>query len=249
MKNTLLVIALTAFFSACNTTPKPDAQNIIDETITRAGGEAYNTLDLSFEFRGKQYMVKRDYGAYEFTRITQNDSLVRKDVVTNDAFQRFENDALIEVPDSMAVRYTSSINSVQYFTLLPYGLNDAAVQKELLGEEVINDVLYHKVRVTFAEEGGGEDFEDVFIYWIDSEGYTVDYLAYSYIETDDIGMRFRRAYNVRTVEGIRFVDYENYKPTTDHPELENLAQDFQNGHLKLLSKIENKHIKVVPNAN
>ena len=249
MKNTLLLFIIAVFLIACNAKPKPDAQGIIDATIAKAGGEAYNTLDLSFDFRGKQYHIKSDDGIYEFTRITKSDSLVVKDVVTNNTFQRFENDWPIAVPDSMAVRYRSSINSVQYFTLLPYGLNDTAVQKELLGEEIINGVRYYKVKVTFAEEGGGEDFEDVFIYWINSEGYTIDYLAYSYIETDNIGMRFRRAFNIRVVEGIRFVDYENYKPTADNPVLANLAQDFQNGTLKLLSKIKNEHIKVVPTAN
>ncbi len=104
----------------------------------------------------------------------------------------------------MAVKYTGSVNSVHYCSVLPYGLNDAAVQKKLLEETSINQKPYYKVQISFAEDGGGEDFDDVFIYWIDKKTFKVDYLAYSFHENDG-GMRFREATNERFVNGIRLL--------------------------------------------
>lgn len=92
----------------------------------------------------------------------------------------------------MALKYYNSVNSVHYFAYLPQGLNDKAVQKELLGEVVLKGEPYYKVRVTFAQEGGGNDYEDVFIYWFHKQKFTMDYLAYEF-HVDGGGMRFREA--------------------------------------------------------
>ena len=81
------------------------------------------------------------------------------------------------------------------------------------------------------------------MYWVHSENYTVDYLAYSYA-TDGGGIRFREAYNPRKVNGIRFVDYRNYKPNTLTVALEDLDDWFQADSLQLLSTIENTSISV-----
>ena len=144
----------------------------------------------------------------------------------------------------MAVKYTSSVNSVHYFALLPFGLNDAAVNKSSLENVTIKDKLYHKIKVWFSQEGGGEDFEDVFIYWIDTETFKADYIAYSYIEDDGVGIRFREAYNERIVNGLRFVDYNNYKSEEATMDVIGLDKAFETGHLKLLSKIELENIVV-----
>ena len=74
--------------------------------------------------------------------------------------------------------------------------------------------------------------------------FKADYIAYSYNEDDGKGMRFREAYNERYIQGIRFVDYNNYRsqdPLADLPELGNA---FNNDELQLLSKIELEGITV-----
>ncbi|MBO6632925.1 MAG: deoxyribose-phosphate aldolase, partial [Psychroserpens sp.] len=144
----------------------------------------------------------------------------------------------------MATKYSASVNSVHYFSVLPYGLNDAAVIKEKLADTRINDTMYYTIRVTFKEEGGGEDFEDEFLYWIDKETFKLQYLAYSYNEDDGKGMRFREAYNERLIEGVRFVDYNNYKPKSEAIKLPELPTLFESGQLDLVSKIELNEINV-----
>jgi len=146
--------------------------------------------------------------------------------------------------DSMVTKYTASVNSVHYFSVLPYGLNDNAVIRTLLEDERINDTDYYKVKVTFTQDGGGEDYEDVFVYWLNKESFKLDYLAYSYNEDDGVGMRFREAYNERYVNGLRFVDYNNYKAEDTKINLTKLGKAFENNQLKLLSKIELENVKV-----
>ncbi len=144
----------------------------------------------------------------------------------------------------MAIKYSSSVNSVHYFSVLPYGLNAAAVNKEYLKKVEIKGRTYHKIKVTFNKENGGEDFEDVFVYWFDTEDYKVGYLAYSYNESDGLGLRFREAYNERYIDGVRFVDYNNYKPKKNTISVIDLDSLFEADRLKLLSKIELEHVKV-----
>jgi hypothetical protein len=151
---------------------------------------------------------------------------------------------MISVPDSMAPRYKASVNSVIYFACLPYGLNDHAVEKSLIGRKEINGISYYKIRVTFKEQGGGEDFQDQFIYWVNPENYNIDFLAYEYF-SDGGGLRFRQAFNSREVSGIRFNDYINFKPKTDlDVNLENIDDHFIAGDLEELSRIQTENISV-----
>ena len=116
--------------------------------------------------------------------------------------------------------------------------------KKLIGEDEIKGKNYYEIEVTFSEEGGGTDFDDSFVYWINKETFTVDYLAYKYA-TNGGGVRFREAYNPRVVEGIRFVDYYNFKPDNKEVSLPELDQLFTDEKLVLLSKIETKNVKVI----
>ena len=243
MRIIVLAILSTAFLLSCNTELN-DPQLIIDRAIETSGGTNYQQFEIEFDFRDRHYISKRDFGNFEYQRITTDSLGQTIDVYSNEkAFSRTINGNEINMPDSLSGRIENSINSVNYFVLLPYGLNDEAVNKTYIGESEIKGEGYHKLRITFSEEGGGSDFEDVFVYWIHKENYTVDYLAYRYF-TDGGGWRFREAYNPRTIGGLRFVDYRNYKPNSEEAVIEGLDADFESGKLKLLSLIETENISV-----
>jgi len=230
--------------TSCDKEKTLSAQDIVNNTIQISGGDKYLNAEIDFDFRDKHYRSVRESGKFQYERQFQDSIGTIKDVLNNDGFQRFINNEIAEIPDSMAVKYTSSVNSVHYFALLPFGLNDAAVNKSDLGNVTISDKLYHKIKVWFSQDGGGEDFEDVFIYWIDTETFKTDYIAYSYMEDDGIGIRFREAYNERIVNGLRFVDYNNFKSEDASIDLLSLDKAFEAGNLKLLSKIELENIIV-----
>jgi hypothetical protein len=243
MRVIFLFVFVALLLVSCGNSNTSDPQKIVDKAIAAAGGDKFSDLLVDFDFRDKHYRGMRNNGSFQLERHF-SDSLGRvTDVYTNDNFVRFINDEVANIPDSMAFKYQNSVNSVHYFALLPYGLNDPAVNKYYLGETEINSKTYLKVRITFDEKDGGKDFEDVFVYWFDKETYNLDYLAYSYI-TDGGGMRFREAYNERIIGGIRFLDYHNYKPldkTMDPAIADSL---FLSKQLKLLSSIELKNIQV-----
>jgi hypothetical protein len=244
----VLLVCLSLFLLNCqdSKTEKRSAETIINTAIEVSGGKIINSSTIDFDFRDMHYKAIRDRGVFQFERQFR-DSTSIKDVLNNNGFQRFVNDFPMAVPDSMAVKYSASVNSVHYFSVLPFGLNNDAVNKEQLKDMSIKNKSYQTIKVTFNQDGGGEDFEDVFMYWIHPETHKVDYLAYSYSENDGKGLRFREAYNERYIEGIRFVDYNNFKPEDETIALTSLPQLFESGTLKLLSKIELEGIVVIPN--
>ena len=216
-----------------------DPQEVIDRCITAHGGELYDQLHIDFTFRKKEYSITLDHGLYEYERIQSDSSGQILDILNNEGFTRQLNGELIELSEKMRSRYSNSLNSVAYFTLLPKGLNDQAVIKKMLPETQIKVQNYYAIEVRFHEEGGGVDHEDRFVYWIHAEYFTMDYLSYRY-HVNGGGLRFRTVSEVKEVDGIRFQNYDNYKPLSKEVRLEDLPQLFEAGKLKLLSTIENE---------
>lgn len=244
MKKLIVAGLLVIVFISCKNEKLITAQEIMDHSINVSGGELITTSQISFNFRGKEYISKRNKFGKELIRVTVDSSANQiKDMMSSKGFKRYMNDIPVAMPDSMALKYANSVNSVHYFAYLPHGLNDKAVNKELLGEVIVENKPYYKIRVSFDEEGGGTDFEDVFIYWIDKEQYKIDYLAYEF-HVDGGGLRFREAYNERFINGLRFVDYKNYKPTDSTIKLEDMDRALAENKLKLLSNIELENIVV-----
>ncbi len=242
-----LFFILTLLFISCKEEKESivSAQGIVDQAIAVSGGEHYKNSQVTFRFRDKGYRSVQDETAKVLERISEIDSTEVLDVLKGNEFQRYANGIPVEVPDSMAVKYANSINSVHYFVRLPFGLNDKAVQKKYLGTVNLKEKEYHKIQITFKQDGGGEDYEDVYIYWFDIETFKPDYLAYEF-HTDGGGMRFREALNERYVEGIRFVDYNNFKPRSGSVSVYELDKLFESGQLDFLSKIELSNISVSP---
>lgn len=237
-----LLFALIAIQS-CNTTLN-DAQSLVDKAIEAAGGEKYLNSTIDFDFRERHYRARRDGGMYSYERIfTEGDSVTIHDFLTNDGFEREINGQLAEVADTMKTKYSASVNSVIYFALLPYALNDASVIKKWVGETTIDNKTYYKIEVGFKAEGGGEDHEDKFVYWFDKNDFSIGYMAYSYEEGKGMGYRFRKSYNPRNVNGILFLDYINYKPKGE-VQLTDMDELFKKGELEELSKIELINIEV-----
>jgi len=228
-----------------NEATKISAQHIVDKSIEVSGGELYKTSDISFDFRDRKYILERIDGKKLLKRILKNDTLDLVDVKTTQGFERFVDGKLAQIPDSLANLYANSVNSVHYFAYLPYGLNDQAVIKEYLDEVVIKDKKYHKIKVTFSQENGGDDFDDVYIYWFNAKTFKPDYLAYEFHDGYG-GFRFRQAYNERIVNGIRFVDYINLKPIQENPSIYKMDSLFMKDELEVLSKIELENITVNP---
>jgi len=241
MKYSLSIVLLACLLFACKKSEKaqPDAQDIVNTAIEVSGKSKLKYAELNYTFRGKKYSSSGKCDHFVYTRTTaKNDSTVTDVYNTREDLKRYINKQEQNLADSTAFKYAESINSVNYFIQLPLRLNDQAVIKNYLGIDTIKGKAYHTIKVRFSEENGGTDFQDVYYYWFGEKDYKLDYLAYSFTVNGG-GIRFREAYNERIIDGIRFVDYKNYKPADKETTLENLSEKFNNGELELLSKIEN----------
>ncbi len=243
LSRAIVFCLLTAgVFSCRDTKDQLSAQQIVDRAIDASGGELYGQSAFRFKFREMEYALQKSNGRKVMMRMRETDSGTVTDIWDGRDFHREVDGQAVAVADSLARAYRNSINSVHYFAYLPYGLNDAAVNKERLEDEAIGGRPYFKIKVTFDQEGGGEDFEDVYVYWIDKKTYKTDYLAYAF-HVDGGGLRFREAYNERYVNGIRFVDYRNFKPKAP-AEVTKLGSLFESGKLELLSNIRLEAVEV-----
>lgn len=234
---------LTFCFFACGSAPKPvqsKAQSVIDAAIKKHGGAKYENTKIGFDFRTRSFTFAHEGGRFTYTSEQVKDGQNIRSVLTNDSFERTVDGSAVELSEKEKTSFGNSVNSVIYFALLPYRLNDPAAHKTHKGSVKIKDDLYDAIEVRFSEEGGGTDHDDVFMYWVNTKTQTVDYLAYLF-HVNKGGVRFRSAYNPRVIDGIRFQDYENYKAPID-TDLSALPAMYEAEKLTLLSKIELENI-------
>ena len=239
-----LIYFCLLFLISCTQVEKAlSAEQIIEKAILFSGADKIGNSEVSFKFRDKEFEAIRKNGSFQLFRTFTKDSSFIKEVLTNNGLQRLIDTKVVQVPDSMVSVYSNAINSVHYFSVLPFGLKDKAVRKKLLKATTLKGKDYYKIEVTFSEDGGGEDFEDVFIYWIGKEDFLIDYLAYSY-HTNGGGKRFRVLKEACLKNGVRFVDYLNYKPLNSAISLIDIDMEYESNQLKMVSEIILEDIKV-----
>lgn len=219
------------------------AQRVVDAAIAAHGGSAYESFLLEFDFRGTHYSAARKGGLFRYSREFTDSTGTIRDVLDNEGFTRYRDGAPVSLSPERKGAFMRSVNAVIYFTLLPFGLNDDAVIKEWVEETSVEGQPYDVIRVTFKPSGGGDDHQDVFLYWFHKENHTMDYLAYRY-ETDGGGLRFRKAVNPQRKGGILLQEYINYKPENESVPIENLQQMFTSGSLEKLSEIRMDNVTV-----
>ena len=235
-----ICFAFSLFITACRA-PQDKGKQLIDEATAAHGGDAYRNKRIEFDFRTYHLVLETQGDNFRYERTYQDSAGTPvREVLTNANFSRFLNSQLQQLDTAQVGKYSRAVNSVAYFVLLPYKLNDPAVMSDYLGEATVDGKLYDKVQVRFRAEGGGKDYQDTFCYWFNRETHTMDYLAYS-----EGGPRFRKAINPQMVGGIRFQDYINYEaPKTDTSAVSTYDQKYAAGQLTELSRIEQKNIRV-----
>ena len=228
---------------ACKDINDKTVEEIINKSIEVSGFNT-NEIDITFDFRAYHYeFFRKDYN-FTYARTTiKDDKKIRDELSSTKGLKRFIDSVPESLTDSLAVVYSNSLNSVMYFFQLPKPLLDGAVHSELLGEIKIQEATYWTIKVSFSEEGGGEDYQDEYRYWINQDTYEIDYLAYNY-NTEGGGIRFRKAINKKRVKGILFQDYQNFSPSNKFEPLDSLPQIYEDGLLSQISLIENKNIIV-----
>jgi hypothetical protein len=236
-----VLLSFTFFGISCDS--RTEAEKIVDAAIDAYGGALYETSAITFDFRGTHYSIFKSPTAFEYSREFTDSTGQVVDVLNNAGFTRKVNGVLIDtLTEERIGAFSRSVNSVAYFAFLPYGLNDAAAIKTYLGKTTIKGKEYHQVKVTFQAEGGGDHFEDEFLYWFGVDDSQMDYMAYSY-HTDGGGVRMRDVRANREVGGIRFQDYNNLKAARKETPLDSMQVLYETGALVKLSEINLENIR------
>ena len=87
------------------------------------------------------------------------------------------------------------------------------------------------------------------MYWFRMDTYAMDYLAYAFGQGPDEepGTRFREAYNVRRVNGVRMADYHNYTvDTLSADQMDEYPDLWARDAARLVSRIELDSVQVQP---
>ena len=238
----LMFLLLVGGVAACS--QEPEGDEIIDRAIEAHGGEVLDHAVVEFDFRGKHFRVRRDGGRFKYVRTYRDSTGNRvREVLNNEGVSREVDGERVSLTEDQRKSIETDVNSVVYFAMLPYKLNDPAVNKRYVGTERIDGEPYHKVEVTFDQEGGGRDHQDRFMYWIHQDRHTMDYLAYRY-HTDGGGTRFRKAVNPRRRGGFRFQDYRNYTAASIDTAVTNYGDAFQQDRLEKVSIVALDSVQV-----
>ncbi len=227
----------------CQTSKNLSAEAFIEASVEAHVMNEFNKKSIEFQFRNYRYSQTQDKQGLIYTRRKNTTPEVLDLLHSKNGFQRTLANEKVVLADSIALVYSESVNSVLYFFRLPYSLKDSGAIKTLMDTEQIKGKSYQKIGVHFTSENGGIDYQDTFRYWFDKEIKTLDYLAYEYL-TDAGGIRFRVAINRRTIEGVVFQDYENYR-APKNTSLDDLPKMYEKGELELLSLIANDSITLI----
>ena len=236
MKYYFSLIGLAFILSGCS---DPDAQNIVDKSISFYNMEKLRNATLEFDFRNIRYLVSQQEGKFKYERIFKDSTGDVHDILSNEGFKRLLNGKEINLDTAQSNKYKQSVNAVIYFTYLPLKLNDPSVIKRYLGERRIKGKTYHKLEISFDQASGGKDHSDVYYYWFDTKDFSMDHFAYS-----AGGNRFREVLRSHEVGGVIFQDYINYQSPAGDSTTSVLKYDslYEVGKLRELSRIEIRNI-------
>ncbi len=234
----------------CRPANPPQAKEILFKARKVHGSEILNRATVRFVFRGKSFEVRRFDGFFLYKRRYTDSVGMVEEALSNTGITQFINGKPQVLDEKAKAKIETDLNSVVYFALLPFNLDDEAVRSQYLGQAEIQGEPYYKVGIRFTPSNGGKDWQDRYIYWFHQSRGTMDYLAY-YYHTNETGSRFRKAVRVRERSGVRFADYENYADpeSADRKIRENLVSfptRFEQGRLRLLSEVNLEGISVVP---
>lgn len=239
MRTLLLSVALLLAPVVARAAPLP----ALVEAVEAAGLASPAALQLDFTFRGTPYRLWLDGRRSVYRREVKGpDGSVRVDRLEGDAFT---TTATVDADARGALQ--RSLNSVAYFALLPRPLLDDAVVARDLGLSTLGGRTWHTVEVRFTEEGGGDDHDDVFRYWLDPQTHRIGYLAYTFA-TGQGGVRVRQAVRHQEVGGLVLVDWANFGRNGQGLSIDDAVRDLEAGTLPELSTIALEGVEVTRGA-
>ncbi len=238
------MVLTVLLWSGCSRDVTPD--DVIDRAMRAHGTTILDNAILEFDFRGDRYLARRNEGLFSYERYWADSSGNVRDVVNNDEIFREVDGKRVDITERLESSILTRVNSIIYFASLPYSLRDPAVIPRYLGVGSIDGNEYDRVEITFRKQGGGPDYRDRFLYWVNRSTSRIDYFAYYYL-TDETGSRLRKLVNVRNVNGFLIADHLNFSAVTDTigARIEAYERLIGTEGLDLVSEVKHENVRLV----
>lgn len=265
LRPALAAAALVALVAAsAHVRPEPTAREVVDHARRAHGVAVLDDACAILVFRGDTYYAARSNGGFTYRLLAAareqalvtltNDTLV-VDTLAYEAYRKGKTmpfgyvfrDSVRANAASIVRAAETQLNSVIYFAFLPYNLNDPAVRLRRLDDATFDGRTHRTVEVTFAQENGGRDHDDRFVYWFDADSGLLRALAYRF-HTGDGGTRFRRVSRIHQAEDrdalVRLNDYEAYTDTTIGDRIEAYPQHIGAATMQRLPDIALDSVRI-----
>ncbi len=226
-----------------------DPQYVIDQSIKAHGSKVFDQSIIEFRMGNRFYKSTRNQGQFFYERFWDSLGVTIHDALSNSGFVRQVGQGEIILDTKKIDNFSSSLRSIMYRFALPFGFNDPATVKTYLGEVILMEQPYHKIKITFRLNPNDRTiYDNEYVAWIHKTRFTMDYLAYLLNEPAEKGSRFLQATNPRKLEKLLVQDYKVFRPVQDsvltHPD--DLDQAWAANQLIASPPIQVTQLKIRP---
>lgn len=215
----LLVMAVVATPAAAEESKAPhkdavERLEIVDRAIEFHGGELFlwSNSELLVSSKSGSFKVRSTMSGSRFDHQVESQTEEGKRIVVrsrNDSVERREDGVVVPLNDEQEQRARDFVSARTYFPFLPFRLNDADAYKIDQGIETWGNRSLHRVKVVFAA-GSSTDASDEYVYFFDPKTARLEAYGYTFgTGRERGGLRYRKLFNYRRVEGLLFFDAEN----------------------------------------
>lgn len=204
----LLAIVLFLNLTACKKKDNLSSrnQNVISKKITNLdnllvatkkayGGwnHLFNKNDVAYTYEYKvpenkadiseeRYIFKNEvsYGKYSRNQVNALPSMQGEVVQFFDGKETTVTVNNTKIENAAKIKGSEFLRRANYFWfVMPYKLTDKGTIKENLGTEVINNIKYHKIKITYNAEITGKKLNDIYILYINDKTKLIDKFYFS----------------------------------------------------------------------
>jgi len=218
-----------------------NAQDILNTSIQRYGGENFQNATVRFKMRDLDYTMARKNGVPDFS-VTRTLDTVSYKAIYKSGFQAYYIDGVEQEETIFTRRFINSkLEGLLYLFSIPHVFNQNAVIAERLEDVIIRKQSYYTVHITFTKVEG--EPENEFYLYIHPETFYVDFFTEKYDLTSK-RVLFKKAIHTRVVDGFVFSDYKLFDDPTGTMELSEFYKGYNEATLNPLNDLIYTNITV-----
>lgn len=244
MRKYLSIVFLAFLALGCSQKQELSAIDILKKSAENSGYDRFINSKITFDIKDFHYTINRKHNDVVYTVERTKDSINYLATYNNGQAAYFINSE--QQPAGTYELFTNfRLEGLVNTLSIPHIFFDYGVKARRVDDVEIRNIQYYSLYVTITNPDK-EKPDDVFILYINKESFLVDYFADNYQLTNNKNL-FRRLYNSRVVEGIRFYDHYVFISRVEDTPLEDLYKNFNIGAVLSTNNFQLENITVTPN--